>query len=69
VVTAAPGYNPAFDALVRDHRMPASRLEFFHRDTRLRWKPCDAATALATRYHSPYPFGNAVILAEFGPEN
>jgi SAM-dependent methyltransferase len=67
VLTAAPGYNPTFDALVRDNRMGADRLEFFHRASRLRWKPCDAATALAARYHSPYPFGNAVILAEFGP--
>ncbi len=67
VLTAAPGYNPAFDALIRENRIGAERLEFFHRISRLRWRPCDATTALAARYHSPYPFGNAVILAEFGP--
>lgn len=65
VITAAPGYNPAFDNLVRDGRLGADRLEFFHRASRLRWKACDAGTALAARYHSPYPFGNAVVLAEF----
>jgi SAM-dependent methyltransferase len=67
VITAAPGYNPVFDELVRSGRMGADRYDFFHRRSRLRWVPCDAATALAARYHRPYPFGNAVVIAEFGP--
>ena len=65
VITAAPGYNPAFDGLIKDARIGTDRIECFHRSSRLQWIPCGVSTALSAKYHSPYSFGNALILADF----
>lgn len=65
VLTAAPGYNREFDRLFVGNRAGASRVGCLIRRSRLVWEECAPETALAARYHQPYSFGNAVIVAEF----
>lgn len=65
MITAASGYNPAFDGLVDRNRFGAERVQCFHRRSWGRWEPCDEARYLATRYNRPYAFGNALVVAEF----
>jgi len=67
VLTASPGYNPAFDALVKGNRFGAARCLFLKRTNRLWWAECDEAAALGSAYNRPYSFGNAVVIAEFEP--
>lgn len=67
VITAASGYNPAFDGLVAGNRFGATARHLYHRASRGRWEPCDEARYLQTRYNDPYAFGNALVLAEFAP--
>jgi hypothetical protein len=69
VITASPGYNPAFDALVKGNRFGAHLCDFLVRRSRLGWVECNEATCMASRYNRPYPFGNGVVIAEFGPAN
>lgn len=69
VITAASGYNPAFDQLVRGNQFGASRLDLYHRVTRGRWEPCGEDCYLQTRYNKPYPFGNALVAATFTSTN
>jgi hypothetical protein len=65
ILTAAGGYNPAFDALVGGNRFGATRNHLYRRVTRGKWEPCDEAGYLSARYNHPYAFGNAVVVAEF----
>ena len=65
VLTAASGYNPAFDALVAGNRFGADRRHFYWRATWGRWEVCDEARYLATHYNRPHAFGNALVVAEF----
>lgn len=67
VITAASGYNRAFDDLVAGNRFQSSQCHLYHRVTRGRWEPCDETRYLRTRYNSPYAFGNAVAVASFTP--
>jgi len=65
MITAASGYNPAFDGLVAGNRFGADRVECHFRRSWGRWESCDEARYLATRYNRPYAFGNALVVAEF----
>jgi cyclopropane fatty-acyl-phospholipid synthase-like methyltransferase len=67
IITAATGYNPEFDALFRDNRVGAAQVTFLKRRSYLKWDTCDEATALGSRYHHPFAFGNAIVVAKFGP--
>jgi len=65
LLTAASGYNPAFDGLVAGNRFRADRMRCYHRRSWGCWEPCDESRYLATRYNHPYAFGNALVAAEF----
>lgn len=69
MITAAAGYNPAFDGLVRGNRFGADRCQLYHRASRFVWESCSEDRYLGTRYNAPYAFGNALVVAEFGPLN
>lgn len=65
IITAATGYNPEFDALFRDNRVGAAQVTFLKRRSFLKWETCDEVTALSSRYHHPFAFGNAIVVAKF----
>jgi hypothetical protein len=66
VVTAAPGYNPAFERNFADGRLRPDALVCLKRRQRFTWEECSIVEAARTPYHRPFPFGNAVVVAEFG---
>lgn len=65
VLTVPLGYNPDLDDLIRFGKLGESHASFLKRTTRCEWSEVPRATALESRYGSPYPYGNAVMIAEF----
>ena len=66
VLTVPLGYNPALDAMIADDQLQSARAFFIRRTGRLQWEPTTAEVALDCRYGSPFPYANAVMVAEFG---
>ena len=66
VLTVPLGYNPALDAMIDDDQLQSDRAFFIRRTGRLQWEPTTAEVALDCRYGSPFPYANAVMVAEFG---
>ena len=66
VLTVPLGYNPALDAMIADDHLQSDRAFFIRRTGRLQWEPTTAEVALDCRYGSPFPYANAVMVAEFG---
>jgi len=64
VFTAPIGYNPDMDALLRSGS-PAIRHEtYLKKFGKLDWRQCEREEALACRYRSPFPYANAIVVAE-----
>jgi SAM-dependent methyltransferase len=68
VITVPIGYNPHLDALIRTGGLGARREIFFKRTGQLEWRSVDRNEALACRFKSPFPYANAILLAEFQAE-
>ena len=66
IITFPTGYNPELDELLRSGGLGASQLHFLVRTGVRKWKGCDLSTALSSPYRSRFPYGNAVVIAEFG---
>ncbi len=66
VLTLPLGYNPALDRMIAEEQLGSDRATFLKRTGRLAWQAVDVDTALACRYRSPFPYANAVMVAEFG---
>jgi SAM-dependent methyltransferase len=68
VITAAAGYNPVFDRLMLDlYAKNAGKFSFMRRTRYFKWEECGVGHYAHARYNHPYPFGNAVVVAEYGP--
>ena len=67
VITVPIGYNPDLDLMIRNSALGSSREDYFKRTQRLHWEPCDKTTALACRFKTPFPYGNALLIAEIPP--
>ena len=65
VLTFPTGYNPDLDELLRAGKLGASRSDCLLRVARRRWQECDLPTALRHPYRSRFPYGNALVVAEF----
>ncbi len=65
VITVPIAYNPELDELIRSDRLPAHRATFLKRSTSKTWGECSEAEALKCRYKSPFPYANAILVAEF----
>lgn len=66
VITAAAGYNPAFDMVVTGHHALDGKLSFMRRTGYFKWEECDVGHFINACYNHPYPFGNCIVVAEFG---
>ena len=66
VLTLPLGYNPALDRMIADGQLGSDRATFLKRTGRLAWQAVDANTALASEYGRPFPYANAVMIAQFG---
>ena len=65
VLTLPLGYNPALDRMIADQKLGCNRATFLKRTGRLAWQTVDAAAALASGYGRPFPYANAVMIAQF----
>ena len=66
VITIPINYNPELDALIAENRLPSKNRTFLFRRGYTDWIETDQASALKARYKSPFPYANAVMVAEFG---
>ena len=66
VLTLPLGYNPALDRMIADGKLGSDCAKFLKRTGRLAWQTVDAEAALACEYGRPFPYANAVMIAQFG---
>lgn len=59
------GYNPALDRLIINHRLGEKEAIFIKRVARLDWQTVGRDEAMQCRFGHPYPYANAVMIAEF----
>ena len=52
--------------MIADDQLQSDRAFFIRRTGRLQWEPTTAKVALDCRYGSPFPYANALMVAEFG---
>ena len=52
--------------MIADGQLGSDRATFLKRTGRLAWQTVDADTALASEYGRPFPYANAVMIAQFG---
>lgn len=65
VITIPINYNPELDELIASGRLPSATKTFLLRTEYTTWKETDQATALKARYKTPFPYANAIMVAEF----
>jgi SAM-dependent methyltransferase len=66
VITASAGYNHNFDDLMLQCFVTQSaKMSFMRRTNYFNWKECSVGFFAHARYNHPYPFGNAIVVAEF----
>jgi len=66
VLTLPIGYNPSLDRLISGGTLKSIRSFFICRIGPLKWEATTIEKALACRYGSPFPYANAIMIAEFG---
>lgn len=67
VATFPTGYNPDLDALLNSGSLGCRRIDCLARIAARRWEPCTLEEAMKRPYRSRFPYGNALVVAEFGP--
>ncbi len=65
VLTLPVGYNPDLDELIRTGGLDSTREFYLRRTQRLQWEETGQTEALRHRFKSPYPYANALVIAEF----
>ena len=65
VLTLPLGYNPALDRMIADGQLGCHCAIFLKRSDRSAWQAVDAETAMACEYGRPFPYANAVMIAQF----
>ncbi|HUS34794.1 MAG TPA: hypothetical protein VM680_05540 [Verrucomicrobiae bacterium] len=65
VITIPINYNPELDALIAENRLPSTDRAFLFRRGYTDWVETDQASALKARYKAPFPYANAIMVAEF----
>ena len=64
-LSAPLGYNPELDALIGRDALGARRMSFMQRTQRRLWEEAPWSAVCGARYMHPYPFANALLIAEF----
>ena len=67
IITFPTGYNPELDSAVQKGLFEAERLDFMVRTAAREWRECNSDDAFNAPYRSKFPYGNALVVAEFGP--
>ena len=65
VLTVPLGYNPELDGLIRTNDWEAAAGRYLYRTGFTQWQECDQSTAFTHPYRSRFPYGNAIMIAEF----
>lgn len=65
IITAPFGYNPYMDRYLAEERIKPHRAWFFEKTNKLDWNETTKEAALKRKYAKPYPFANAIMVAEF----
>ena len=65
VVTVPLGYNPDLDHLIETEKLGYDRGWFLLRYGARQWKEVSKTKAIGTQFGRPYPFANAILVAEF----
>jgi SAM-dependent methyltransferase len=65
VITVPIGYNPELDEMIRSNQLGASREDYLIRTGKRRWEERPKSEAMQSRYGSPFPYANAILVAEF----
>jgi SAM-dependent methyltransferase len=65
VLTVPLGYNPDLDRMIGSGEIGASQEFYLRRVRRLNWEPARKDEALKCRYKAPFPYANAILVAEF----
>ncbi|MBM3840682.1 MAG: hypothetical protein FJ398_22515 [Verrucomicrobia bacterium] len=68
VITAPIGYNPFLDRLICEQTLGASREFYFVRTEFLAWQPAERTEACQRQYRRPFPYANALLVAEFAAQ-
>jgi hypothetical protein len=64
-ITIPVNYNPELDELIKSERLPSKARTFFFRQGYTDWVETGQAEAMRARYKSPFPYANAIMIAEF----
>tara|TARA_B100000029_G_scaffold436374_1_gene450973 strand:+ start:2460 stop:3188 length:729 start_codon:yes stop_codon:yes gene_type:complete len=65
VLTLPIGYNPSLDHMIMDNQIDCTRSFFICRKGKLQWEATSSDQAMECRYGSPFPYANAILVAEF----
>lgn len=67
VISVPIAYNPDLDALIRDENLGMAAETYLRRVASRDWRACSKEEALRCRFGKPFPYGNALLVAEFSP--
>ena len=65
VITVPLGYNPDLDELIETDTLGEDRASFLLRSGPRNWAEVARAEAVGTRFGCPFPYANALMVAEF----
>jgi hypothetical protein len=65
VLTVPIGYNRELDEMILDGKLGEKKQWFLRRTARHLWAPTDRSALVSCRYGTPYPYANAIMVAEF----
>jgi hypothetical protein len=65
VITIPINYNPELDGLIARDKLPPNNRTFLLRRGYTDWIETDQASAIKARYKTPFPYANAIMVAEF----
>jgi SAM-dependent methyltransferase len=65
VLTVPLNYNPELDRMIQNGGLHASREFYLRRIQRLTWEASTQTEAFKHQYKKPFPYANAILVAEF----
>ncbi|MEW6156972.1 MAG: class I SAM-dependent methyltransferase [Verrucomicrobiota bacterium] len=68
VMTVPIGYNPDLDQMIAQNALGTAEEIYYKKIQRFKWVPSSKTEALACDYKHPFPYANAILVAEFARE-
>jgi len=65
VITVPIGYNPELDAMIASGELAPKSEYYMRRVERLTWETATKENALRCKYRTPFPYANAIMIAEW----